>query len=80
MDVCPRSSVACFPVQLEALQRPDTPFKQSYKTSSRGFENLEILQEAKAFRSRKLLEKYEEEERNFVLVLLYRPNVNYNLQ
>jgi hypothetical protein len=33
MDVCPRVSVLCFPVSVEALRRADPPAKESCKTS-----------------------------------------------
>jgi hypothetical protein len=33
MDVCPRFSVLCCPVQVEALRRADFPSKVSYKLS-----------------------------------------------
>jgi hypothetical protein len=33
MDVCPRVSVLCFPVSVEALRRPDPPSKESYEMS-----------------------------------------------
>jgi hypothetical protein len=31
MDVCPRVSVLCFPVSVEALSRADPPVKESYQ-------------------------------------------------
>jgi hypothetical protein len=33
IDVCPRFSVVCFPVQVEALRRADPLSKESYKMS-----------------------------------------------
>jgi hypothetical protein len=33
MDVCPRLSVLCCPVQVEALSRSDPPSKESYQLS-----------------------------------------------
>jgi hypothetical protein len=33
MDVCPRLSVLCCPVSVEALRRADPPSKESYKMS-----------------------------------------------
>jgi hypothetical protein len=33
MDVCPRFSVLCCPVQIEALRRADPPSKESYQIS-----------------------------------------------
>jgi hypothetical protein len=33
MDVCPRVSVLCFPVSVEALRRADPPAKESYQMS-----------------------------------------------
>jgi hypothetical protein len=33
MDVCPRVSVLCYPVAVEALRRADTPAKESYQMS-----------------------------------------------
>jgi hypothetical protein len=33
MDVCPRVSVLCCPVSVEALRWTDPPAKESYKTS-----------------------------------------------
>jgi hypothetical protein len=33
MDVCPRDSVLCFPVSVEALRRADPPAKVSYQMS-----------------------------------------------
>jgi hypothetical protein len=34
MDVCPRASVLCCPVSVEALRRVDPPFKKSYQNVS----------------------------------------------
>jgi hypothetical protein len=39
MDVCPRFSVLCCPVQVEALRRADPPAKESYQMS-----NVSIVQ------------------------------------
>jgi hypothetical protein len=33
MDVCPRFSVSCCPVYVEALRRADLPSKDSYRMS-----------------------------------------------
>jgi hypothetical protein len=33
MDVCPRISVLCFPVQVEALRGADPSSKESYQMS-----------------------------------------------
>jgi hypothetical protein len=33
MDVCPRVSVLCCPVSVEALRRADPPAKESYQLS-----------------------------------------------
>jgi hypothetical protein len=33
MDVCPRVSVLCCPVSIEALRRADPPAKESYQMS-----------------------------------------------
>jgi hypothetical protein len=33
MDVCPRVSVLCCPVSVEALRRADPPAKESYQMS-----------------------------------------------
>jgi hypothetical protein len=33
MDVCPRVSVLCCPVQVEALRQADPPSKESYQMS-----------------------------------------------
>jgi hypothetical protein len=33
MDVCPRVSVLCCPVLVEALRRADPPAKESYRMS-----------------------------------------------
>jgi hypothetical protein len=33
MDLCPRVSVLCCPVTVEALRRADTPAKESYQMS-----------------------------------------------
>jgi hypothetical protein len=33
MDACPRVSVLCFSVSVEALRRADPPFKESYQMS-----------------------------------------------
>jgi hypothetical protein len=33
VDVCPRFSVLCFLVQVEALRRADLPSKESYQLS-----------------------------------------------
>jgi hypothetical protein len=35
MDVCPRFSLLCCPVQVEALRRADLPSKESYQLSKR---------------------------------------------
>jgi hypothetical protein len=35
MDVCPRVSVLCCPVSIEALRRADPPTKESYQMSIR---------------------------------------------
>jgi hypothetical protein len=34
MDVCPRVSVLCFPVSVEALRWADPPSKESYQNVS----------------------------------------------
>jgi hypothetical protein len=34
MNVCPRVSVLCCPVSVEALSRADPPFKESYQNVS----------------------------------------------
>jgi hypothetical protein len=34
MDVCPRVSLLCCPVSVEALHRADTPSKESYQNVS----------------------------------------------
>jgi hypothetical protein len=33
MDLCPRFSVLCYPVLVEALRRADPPSKESYEMS-----------------------------------------------
>jgi hypothetical protein len=33
MEVCPRVSVSCCPVSVEALRRADPPAKESYQMS-----------------------------------------------
>jgi hypothetical protein len=35
MDVCPRFSVLCCPVQVEALRRADPPSREYYQLSNR---------------------------------------------
>jgi hypothetical protein len=35
MDMCPRFSVLCSPVYVEALRRADPPSKESYQLSNR---------------------------------------------
>jgi hypothetical protein len=37
MDVCPRFSVLCCPVQVVALRRADPPSKESYQMSKNRF-------------------------------------------
>jgi hypothetical protein len=34
MDVCPRVSVLCYPVSVQALRRADPPSKESYENVS----------------------------------------------